>query len=145
MKSSVALPATCFAAYLATGCTAMPPDAITDTAAPVVAAPSDAPAAARADAIPPRFHGEWNRVLSDCGTGRNDSRLTLSADRVRFYESSGQVTSVTRYGADEIGITVEMAGEGERWTAQYRFRLSPDGRSFIDVGNDAGPTRYRCG
>jgi hypothetical protein len=51
---------------------------------------------------------------------------------------------VTPYGDDEIGIAVEMTGEGERWTAHYRFRLSEDGRTLTDVGNDADLTRYRC-
>lgn len=145
MRKCVVMLVVCWIAATALGCTPTPesPASAAATSSPP-ATPANT-AAARTDTIPPRFQGEWNRVPADCGSGRNDSRLVLSGDRVRFHESSGRVMSVTRHGEDEVGIAVEMSGEGERWTAHYRFRLSQDGRELTDVGNGSGWVRYRCG
>lgn len=145
MQKCVVMFVACWIAFSALGCTPMT-ESPTSAAAtsPPLASPTSKPAA-RTDIIPTRFQGEWNRVPADCGSGRNDSRLVLSGDRVRFHESSGRVMSVTRHGEDEVGIAVEMSGEGERWTAHYRFRLSRDGRELTDVGNGSGWVRYRCG
>src|SRR5688572_13688435 len=54
-------------------------------------APMPPPAPVPGLAIPARFQGEWNRVLADCGTGNNDTRLRLDAGKVTFHESSGPV------------------------------------------------------
>src|SRR3546814_9088832 len=43
-----------------------------------------------ATAIPVLFHGEWNQDLSACGTGSSETRLRISADRLRFYEKIGR-------------------------------------------------------
>lgn len=134
--------AACLLACVATGCAPVP-----QQAEPPAAPPPPGPVGASiADvhAIPPRFRGEWNRVPADCGTGLNDSRLMLSSDRVAFYESGGPVASVTHHGDDEIGVAVELAGEGQCWTAHYRFRLSDDGRTLTDIGS-GGLVRHRCG
>lgn len=140
--------AACLSAFATPGCTPVPEAGQRDAAEPhgqvIDASPAGA-ATARIAPVPSRFRGEWNRVPADCGTGRNDSRLVLSIDRAAFHESGGRIVSVTRHASDGIGIAVEMSGEGERWIARYRFRLSEDGRRLTDVGDSAGLTRYRCG
>jgi hypothetical protein len=148
MHKRVVMLAACWIAFTASGCTPTPESTGPASATLPSQAPPAAPAstpATRTDIIPPRFRGEWNRVPADCGSGRNDSRLVLSADRVRFHESSGRVVSVALHGGNEVGIAVEMTGEGDRWTAHYRFRLSENGRELTDVGNGSGWVRQRCG
>lgn len=137
----------CSASCIAPGCTPAPDNTGPIAASPSTHATSGGPRSTpprRAGVVPPRFHGEWNRNVADCGSGLNDSRLMLSADRVGFHESTGRILSTTHYGANEVGISLEMSGEGERWAARYRFRLSHDGRELTDVGNGGRWVRYRC-
>ena len=96
--------------------------------------------AAQLAAIPLAFRGEWNRDLSACGTGNDESRLRVGADAVRFYESRGALVAVAAHGAREAEITLAMSGEGETWRERFRFLLSDDGDA-LTIG---GMTRRRC-
>ncbi|PKP98745.1 MAG: hypothetical protein CVT76_01750 [Alphaproteobacteria bacterium HGW-Alphaproteobacteria-15] len=113
------------------GASATPDDSISmDNAT----ADADAPAQ-----IPEPFRGEWNRVAADCGTARNDSRLRIEADRIRFHESSGQVTEV--WGTDRtITVRAQLKGEGKTWTDSRNMTLSDDGQTL----RSGGMTRVRC-
>ena len=90
--------------------------------------------------IPPRFQGEWNTDAAACGSGSNESRL-ISADTMRFYESSGPVQSASVDG-NELTAVVRLTGEGETRDATYRFRLSADGSTLTDA--DSALARQRC-
>lgn len=91
--------------------------------------------------IPPSFQGEWNTDAAACGSGSNESRLVISADTMRFYESSGPVQSASVDG-NELTVVVRLTGEGETRDATYRFRLSADGRTLTDA--DSALARQRC-
>jgi hypothetical protein len=86
--------------------------AATEAANPALSADPTAAAPATAT-IPPNFQGEWNATLADCGTGRNETRLRVAADRVVFYESSGNVRSVEQHAEDELSVFLERAAEGQ--------------------------------
>ena len=98
------------------------------------------PGPGRREQIPVNFRGEWNARLEDCGTGRNDSRLVIDARTIRFYESRGEVTSVTRDGPRAISVEARYRGEGETRDRTTRMTLSGDSRR-LTVG---GLTRLRC-
>lgn len=115
-----------------------------DGAAAPASAPASAAPASQAAVIPPRFRGEWNAKLADCGTGANESRMRIEAGRIRFYESSGKVRSVEEVGANEIVVTAEVTGEGQTAVTTRRLRLSPDGRTLQDVTEGAGLKRHNC-
>ena len=91
--------------------------------------------------IPASFQGEWNTDAAACGSGSNESRLVISADTMRFYESSGPVQSASVDG-NELTVVVRLTGEGETREATYRFRLSADGRTLTDA--DSALARQRC-
>ncbi len=93
--------------------------------------------------IPARFHGEWNADLSACGTGQSETRLRISADQVRFYESVGQVEAVDVESERVITVTAEYQGEGETWQDERRMTLSADGSS-LTVSNGGDLVRQRC-
>ena len=109
-----------------------------ETPAPAPTPPPEPPPGA---SVPARFHGEWNQVLADCGTGNNESRLRVEADRVAFYEASGPVVQATEEGND-LQITVQLTGEGVTVEKRYAWRLSDDGQSLTDLAG--GPVRLRC-
>jgi hypothetical protein len=113
--------------------------ALAATAAACATTPSDDTVG-----VPARFQGEWNRNLADCGTARNDSTLRLGADRIAFHESAGQIASAIVTDQTDLAITARMQGEGEAWTATYRFRLSDARTTLTDVTTPEGMVRYRC-
>ena len=97
-----------------------------------------------ATAIPARFHGEWNQDLSACGTGSSETRLRISGDRLRFYESAGEVSEVDIVNDRVIEVTAAYSGEGQTWTNERRLSLSPDGDTLTVTGEGATMTRSRC-
>lgn len=111
-------------------------------------ATSPAPPAAAGPAaagIPVAFHGEWTTDLAACGTQNSDSRLRIGSADLTFYESGGQVTGVILHSADEATVSASMSGEGETWSADYRFTLS-DGGQTLTTAFDGAPVmvRKRC-
>jgi len=111
-------------------------------AAPTPPPAAPAPVRPGPASLPAGFLGEWNATPVDCGTGRNETRLSISADRLEFHESSGPVTSVTAAGELEVSGTVELTGEGETRAQPFQFKLSPDGKALTDA--DGGLVRSRC-
>lgn len=111
-----------------------------ESAAPAAAAPAQV-----LQEIPPAFRGEWNARLADCGSGRNDSRLRITARRLRFHESEGPVTRVELPQPSDIVVTVRLAGEGQEHLSTRRLRLSSDGSRLQDVSEGTpGLVRLRC-
>jgi hypothetical protein len=76
--------------------------------------------------IPRPFWGEYNERLSDCGTGNNESRLRISWDRLRFYDSTGELRELMRQPDGAIIVVAEHSGEGQRWSSVYQLRLSAE-------------------
>ena len=96
-------------------------------------------------AVPARFLGEWNSEVEHCGTGLNDSRLRISTNRIRFYESGGPIRAVVTQGEFDLAVIAELSGEGQVWLSYRHFRLSADHTYLIDVTDDeTGMIRYRC-
>lgn len=120
-----------------------------DTSTPVDAddsTPAEDPADDTGDivaAIPSRFHGEWNADLEACGTGSSVTRLRISADRLRFYESVGSVSEVDVVSDRVITVTAAFQGEGDTWQDERRLSLSADGNS-LTVSNGSELVRHRC-
>lgn len=111
----------------------------------IVLASAPSVAAESQKIIPTRFQGEWNSELDHCGTGLNTSRLRISANRIRFYESGGPIRAVVTQGEFDLAVIAELSGEGQAWLSYRHFRLSADHSYIIDVtNNDKGMIRYRC-
>jgi hypothetical protein len=93
--------------------------------------------------IPDPWLGEWNENLEDCGTGNNDSRLRIEANRVLFYEGGGMVRGAFLHGPFEIVVVLDMTGEGQTWIAAHHFIMSASGH-YISTDGDDPLVRYRC-
>jgi hypothetical protein len=94
---------------------------------------------------PTRFHGEWNSVLADCGTGASDSLLIISRDRIGFYESAGPIRGAFLNGPNEILIVANVTGEEETTRSAFSYTLSADGRSLTQFSESEEPfVRHRC-
>ena len=122
---------------------AVPIPASTPTAAPTASTPPPpVPAHPDANAAPVAFRGEWNIDLAACGSAANESRLVIQPRHIRFLESSGPINTVTAAGPGEATFKVTLSAEGETVERDYRFRLSPDGRTLTDLA--AAFDRKRC-
>ena len=106
-----------------------------------------ATAAERQATVPIRFQGEWVSDLKYCGgRGFDDSRLTIGAERIQYYESGGPIKAVVTQGELELALISEQSGEGETSLTCSHFRLADDDRSLIDAADVTGErnARYRC-
>lgn len=100
--------------------------------------------------IPREYWGEYNNNLKDCGTGLNDSRLRISWDSIRFYESEGSLKEIIRNPDGSIVVIATHRGEGATWDSTYLLRLSNDQKRLTIVhpqSNDSDQiedSRLRC-
>jgi hypothetical protein len=96
--------------------------------------------------IPERFQGEWSSLLSRCkDLGADDLAIRISPSIVYFYESKGNVVAVAAHGTLELGIILDMHGEGAAWMQVVQFRLSKDRMTLTDVtARKPGTVRVRC-
>ena len=69
--------------------TTQPGDAVDDTNTPT--------GATELDSIPPAYRGTWARNSADCAA-RNFNRVTISADRVSFFEDGGIASDISQKG-----------------------------------------------
>lgn len=91
--------------------------------------------------IPSRYHGDWAPTRKDCAVTPNFYAIHISADRIGYFETSGDVQRVEtdgRYAA--VGLA-ERIGDGvERYTLY--LALQPDGRLRTRRGADGEPKLY---
>lgn len=75
---------------------------------------------ASARAVPPSFQGRY-AADGRCGAAGDESGLVITADAVRFHESTGRVVRTAAAGGT-LTVVLELTGEGETREAEYRFR-----------------------
>ena len=99
--------------------------------------------------IPRQFWGEYTENLADCGQV-NETRLRISWNEVRFYESVGKLQQIIRASDHSVFVQATHSGEGRQWTTAYQLELSPDGKMLTvrrpqsedDVASES--VRHRC-
>jgi hypothetical protein len=99
--------------------------------------------------IPARFHGVWDAVTGTCDPA-SDMRVEVTARRIEYYESVGDVSGMGSEGDDAIADLV-MEGEGETWVQPTRLSLEtlPDGERLrisdaLKPESPDDPLRERC-
>lgn len=133
-------------------------------AGPATVAPTGTPEAAAPDAgkgmtldrdmaggrIPDRFQGEWDAEAGTCDAS-SEMRVRITARRLEYYESIGDVSRISAAG-DDVIAELAMTGEGMIWTDQIRLQLTAiQGREALLVlpGPDSDIVlrpvpRFRC-
>jgi hypothetical protein len=99
--------------------------------------------------IPARFHGVWDALTGTCDPA-SDMRVEITARRIEYYESVGDVSGMGNEGDDAIADLV-MEGEGETWVQPTRLSLEtlPDGERLrisdaLKPESPDDPLRKRC-
>jgi len=106
-------------------------------------APPPGEAAAAAPTIPARFVGWWNKDPASCARpAASIEGLRVTPKELWFLESVGVVTRVEPVGPDQIRLTADYEGEGERWTATQTLRVEGDRLTIVTDGRPF--TRIRC-
>lgn len=108
--------------------------------------PADAnPDAARTAAIPPTMQGRWGLMPADCESDVAQGLLTVGPTRLTFYESVGELGSVSARSDDRIRGTFAFTGEGMTWTRDLSLTLEDGGRTLIrrDHDGEASPGAFK--
>lgn len=115
------------------------------------ASASATPAPDLAAGIPAALHGRWGLVPADCTSTRGDAKglLTITADRLAFYESRGTIAQVVERDDNRLVADFAMTGEGQEWNRRMSLNVQDGGKTLIrrEQGADAmpGPLKYsRC-
>ena len=126
--------------------TATATEALTPTPTP------EADDIADATAIPTAIRGRWGLVEADCEPGRDDAKglLTITADKLEFYESVGTLDSIEEAGANRIRADFDFTGEGMTWERDIALELEDGGQTLVrrEYGEGAAAEAFRyskCG
>lgn len=98
--------------------------------------------------IPAAIQGRWGLVAADCEPGRADAKglLTITADKLEFYESVGTLgEDIEEVEDDRIRATFDFTGEGMEWEREMALELQETGAALVrrEFGADAAPGSFR--
>jgi hypothetical protein len=95
--------------------------------------------------IPAPLRGRWGLVPADCTSTRGDAKglLTITADKLEFYESVGTLDTIMDAEPTRIRATFDFEGEGMTWQREVVLDVQDDGATLIrrEYGEDAAPGR----
>lgn len=74
--------------------------------------------------IPAKLHGTWDAGVEACRAEYSDMRMTITDEKIGYWESNGQPTQIYAAGSDDIWIDLAMSGEEQTWKSKLRLVLS---------------------
>ena len=89
--------------------------------------------------LPEAFTGRWDASLEAC-KATSDMKLVVTQTELTFWESSGQISSITINGPDNVTVKAAFSGEGEQWKRDLHLVLADNGQT-LKVDDAA---RVRC-
>ena len=97
------------------------------------------------------MQGRWGLVAADCEPDHADAKglLTITADKLRFYESVGTLGDIREGAENRIRASFDFEGEGMEWQRDMTLELQDGGSALVrrEFGAEAAtePLRYsRC-
>jgi hypothetical protein len=113
-----------------------------------VAPVASASPVAAATEIPAAIRGRWGLVAADCEPGRDDAKglLTVTADKLEFYESVGTLREIEEASATRIRASFDFEGEGMTWQRDGLLEVQDGGDTLVrreSGGIDAAPGPFR--
>ena len=98
-------------------------------------------------AIPAVLHGRWGLTPGDCSSTRGDAKglLTITGDRLEFYESVGTLDTILDAAPNRIRAAFDFEGEGMTWQREVTLEVEDDGTTLMrrEYGQDAAPGPFR--
>lgn len=137
-----------------TACNRSAPDEESSQAAPAESLPSSSAAPAQSadlshpqhgipqQGIPVSMRGRWGLVSADCEKGRSDAKglMIVSPTTITFYESVGQLSSISSSSDSKFDARFSFMGEGMNWERQVSFQLSKNGDTLFRTDADGPDT-----
>jgi len=126
----------------------LPMDASTASPSEMPSAVPAATASPGANEIPVAIRGRWGLDPADCEPGPNDATglLTITADKLEFYESVGALDGIEEFDAHRIRASFDFTGEAMSWERDIVLDVQDGGAALVrrEYGADAapGPIRY---
>jgi hypothetical protein len=107
---------------------------------------SNATAANPATAIPAALHGRWGLNQADCTSQRGDAKglVTISADRIRFYESVARPQKIFSSSDTRIHGQFDFQGEGMDWNNPMIWSVEGNTLTRIDSEDKSRLVYTRC-
>lgn len=97
--------------------------------------------------IPAVLQGRWGMVPADCDPARDDAKglLTITADKLQFYESVGTLDTIMDAEPSRIRASFDFEGEGMSWQREVVLDVQDAGATLIrrEYGEDAAPGPFR--
>ena len=128
----------------------LPPDETVDANAgePVLNEADDSGSEPAALRIPGAFQGRWGMVPADCTSTRGDAKglITVTDDKIRFFESTGTLTKVILNAPENFTGTFAFTGEGQSWTNSQNLQLTGSSKTLVRSQADVSQsfTYKRC-
>ena len=94
--------------------------------------------------IPKQFWGTWTLNPDRCGKdGDDDSAVDVEPKRIQFWESAGDVQSITFSNPLSIAVTASYTGEGQSWETTTNLALSGSREKLLISAKDGKGQWYR--
>lgn len=122
------------------GCHSVDPGDPVETNETIAPTGSAAPAMTT---IPAEYLGTWDSDPAACRASTSEMRLTVTPDRLRFYEGSARVAQVAGAGSGTIDVRGVSDSEGVTEERSYRLARTGEGRLSVRV-NGSTAERVRC-
>jgi hypothetical protein len=96
--------------------------------------------------IPAAFHGRWGMNSNDCTSTRGDAKglITITANRIDFYESRATPVQVTGNYAENFTAKFAFTGEGQSWTKLENLKLTNSSKTMVRTDKDGSFSYQRC-
>jgi len=102
------------------------------------------PPEVRVMSIPKQFWGRWTLNPERCGTVEgDDSAVDVEPRRIQFWESAGDVESITFANPLSIAVTAAYTGEGQSWQSTTNLALSGSREKLLISGKEGKGQWYR--
>ena len=97
--------------------------------------------------IPDVMRGRWGLVAADGDPARDDAQglLTITADKLEFYESVGTLDTIMEADPTRIRGAFDFEGEGMSWEREVVLDVQDNGKTLVrrEYGDDAAPGPFR--
>lgn len=121
-----------------------PIDAIVENVISTEGVDAAGPPAVKIASIPRQFWGVWTQRPELCGrASEDDSAMDVTPKAMRFWESSGDVRSVTVTNPMTIEVAAAFSGEGQTWEATSRLSLAGSRKELLVSDPDGRGTWYK--
>ena len=94
--------------------------------------------------IPAAFIGRWAPHADACSDAHGLERITITAEGLRFYESTATPRRLRTHAAGDVSATFAYEGEGQLWQHEQRLRLLDADTLEITGPDDLRLRRVRC-